>query len=324
MQAVASPEPVRVTVWATEVVQGAPRVAAPGPDRVTAGAAASALRAVNPLFGEESDSVAGTPHVHSHQDAQDAGVESGGKGEMDTVYVQCKHGWALISGEHDYTVQPVCSGEECRQEGANWLKSEGLVAAMSDMQRVVNPLCTVAVPEPARVTVRATDQGQKVEGSETVAHTEGLPGTREGPARQAQQLGGLVPLPACSTVQEKAVRQWYLQRACPVPLKGLPVKLTRLVGPVPLPACSTVQEKAVRQWYLQRACLVPLKGLPVKLTRLVGLVTLPACRTVQGANRVSTGVPTEWHWSSPSGTGTVAVPEPARAIVRDRDQRQQA
>ena len=94
------------------------------------------------------------------------------------------------------------------------------------------------------------------------------------------------------------MRQWYLQRACLVPLKGLPVKLSRLGGPVPLPACSTVQETAVRQWYLQRACPVPLKGLPVKLIRLAGPMTLSACKTVQGANKASTGVPTKWYWIS--------------------------
>ena len=92
MQAVASPEPARVTVWATEMVQGAPRAAAPEPDKVTAGVAASALRVVNPLFGQEDDSVAGTPHVHSQQDVQDARFEPGEEGEMDTAYVQCKHG----------------------------------------------------------------------------------------------------------------------------------------------------------------------------------------------------------------------------------------
>ena len=49
-QAVASPEPARVTVWATETAQGAPQAATPEPDKVTAGAAAPTLRVVNPLF----------------------------------------------------------------------------------------------------------------------------------------------------------------------------------------------------------------------------------------------------------------------------------
>ena len=161
VQAVASPKLARVTVWATGTVQDAPQEVAPEPDKVTAGAAVSALRVVNPLFGHKGDRVAGTPYVHSQQGVQDAGLEPMvAEEEMNTVYVQCKHGWALISGEHDDTIQPLCSREECKEGGGNWLRSEGLMAAMSGAQRVVNPLCTVAVLEPARVMVRATDQGR--------------------------------------------------------------------------------------------------------------------------------------------------------------------
>ena len=56
VQAVASPEPARVTVWATGTVQEAPQAAAPEPHKVTAGAAAATLRVVNPLFKGEEDS----------------------------------------------------------------------------------------------------------------------------------------------------------------------------------------------------------------------------------------------------------------------------
>ena len=51
VQAVASPEPARVTVWATGTVQEAPHVqaAAPEPHKVTAGAAAATPRVANPL-----------------------------------------------------------------------------------------------------------------------------------------------------------------------------------------------------------------------------------------------------------------------------------
>ena len=117
-QAVASPEPARVTVWATGMVQEAPQAAAPEPDRVTAGAAASTLRVANPLFGREEDSEA--------------------------VYFQCEHGWSLISGEPDDTLQPVCPSEKCKDEGENWLTSEGLIAVVDGAQRVVNPLCTIS------------------------------------------------------------------------------------------------------------------------------------------------------------------------------------
>ena len=63
-EAVASPEPARVTVWATETVQNAPQAAAPEPDKVMAGAAASVSRVVNPLFRHERDSTVCTSNVH--------------------------------------------------------------------------------------------------------------------------------------------------------------------------------------------------------------------------------------------------------------------
>ena len=63
-EAVASPEPARVTVWATEMVQDAPQAAASEPDKVMAGAAASVLRVVNTLFTHERDSMVCTSNVH--------------------------------------------------------------------------------------------------------------------------------------------------------------------------------------------------------------------------------------------------------------------
>ena len=60
---------------------------------------------------------------------------------------------------------------------------------MDGAQRVVNPLCTSAVLEPARATVGTESQAQQSEGSETVVPLKGLSGTPEGPARQAQQVG---------------------------------------------------------------------------------------------------------------------------------------
>ena len=61
--------------------------------------------------------------------------------------------------------------------------------AMDGAQRVVNPLCTSAVLEPARATVGTVSQAHTVEGSETVVPLKGLSGTPEGPARQTQQVG---------------------------------------------------------------------------------------------------------------------------------------
>ena len=55
-EAVASPEPARLTVWATETVHEAPQAAVPEPHKVAAGAAAATLRVVNPLFEGKEDS----------------------------------------------------------------------------------------------------------------------------------------------------------------------------------------------------------------------------------------------------------------------------
>ena len=69
----------------------------------------------------------------------------------------------------------VCRRQECKDGGKIWLQGEGLIAAMDGAQRVANPLCTMAVPEPARATVGAKTRGrrQQVEGSEAVAPCKG-------------------------------------------------------------------------------------------------------------------------------------------------------
>ena len=37
--------------------------------------------------------------------------------ETKSVYVECKRGWALISGERDDTQQPMCSRARCKEDG---------------------------------------------------------------------------------------------------------------------------------------------------------------------------------------------------------------
>ena len=155
---------------------------------------------------------------------------------------------------------------------------------MSDVQRVVNPLCTVAVPDPTRVMVRATDQGQKAEGSETVAPTEGLSGTHEGPARQTQQVGRARDPGSLQYSSSEGIE-------AVVPTEGLsgtpegPARQTHQVGRARDPA--SLQDSSRSQ-----------QGLH------------------WGANREA--------WEQPSPLGTVAVPEPARATVRATDQGHQA
>ena len=45
------------------------------------------------------------------------------------VHVECKHGFALISGIRDDTLQPACFKENCRKQGEIWLQSQGLMAS---------------------------------------------------------------------------------------------------------------------------------------------------------------------------------------------------
>ena len=262
MQAVASPEPARVTVWATGMVQEAPQAAAPEPDRVTAGAAVPTLRVVSPFFGHEEDSA--------------------------DVYFQCEHGWSLISGGPDDTLQPVCPSEECREEGENWLKIEGLIAVVSGAQRVVDPLCTMSVPEPARAMVRAKGQGDQVEGSDAVVPMKGRPGTSEGPAGQTQQVGGARD-PA--SLQHNSVEG----SEAAAPTEGL----------------SSTPEGPARQ------------------AQQVGGARDPARphASLQYSSRSHQGL----HWDNnreagvqPTPLRKVAVPEPARVMVRATRHKQQA
>lgn len=45
------------------------------------------------------------------------------------VHVECKHGFALISGIRDDTLQPACFEEKCKKQGERWLQSQGLMAS---------------------------------------------------------------------------------------------------------------------------------------------------------------------------------------------------
>ena len=47
--------------------------------------------------------------------------------EMVHVHVQCTHGFVLISGMRDATLQPACGLTKCMKEGKSWLRSQGLI-----------------------------------------------------------------------------------------------------------------------------------------------------------------------------------------------------
>ena len=52
----------------------------------------------------------------------------GSVGEEDVhVHVECKHGFALISGEHDASLRPACVEAGCKEEGESWLRSKGFL-----------------------------------------------------------------------------------------------------------------------------------------------------------------------------------------------------
>ena len=76
---------------------------------------------------------------------QDQDMESVCTGDTD-VHVQYKHGFVLISGLRDTSLQPVCYRKQCKMEGERWLRSAGLTHG----QRVgaINSVCTVLPPLP--------------------------------------------------------------------------------------------------------------------------------------------------------------------------------
>ena len=45
------------------------------------------------------------------------------------VHVECKHGFALISGICDATLQPACFEEKFKKQGDRWLQRQGLMAS---------------------------------------------------------------------------------------------------------------------------------------------------------------------------------------------------
>ena len=50
------------------------------------------------------------------------------QGDKDVhVHVECEHGFVLISGERDDTLQPACFKVKCKAEGERWLKSQRLL-----------------------------------------------------------------------------------------------------------------------------------------------------------------------------------------------------
>ena len=76
--------------------------------------------------GERRKGAQGAQHTQPRQEG-DTELEP----EEVHVHVECKHGFALISGTRDGTLQPACYKEKCREDGERWLKNEGLVAQSS-------------------------------------------------------------------------------------------------------------------------------------------------------------------------------------------------
>ena len=78
------------------------------------------------------------------------------------VHVECKHGFALVSGMRDDTLQPACHRDKCKEDGEKWLRSEGLLSEKS---------CTIA----------EEDKSEKAADGETDAPILGagraIPGT---------------------------------------------------------------------------------------------------------------------------------------------------
>ena len=67
------------------------------------------------------------------------------------MHVECKHGFVLISGEHDTSLRPACVEAGCKEEGERWLRDKGLlkpaVAISSSGGQRQEPLVSAA-PRP--------------------------------------------------------------------------------------------------------------------------------------------------------------------------------
>ena len=77
----------------------------------------SAIVAKVNLVGAQAKRLAHTAHTGKALD-----------GESVHVHVECRHGFVLISGERDETLQPVCYRKQCKEQGTSWL--EGHVQAV--------------------------------------------------------------------------------------------------------------------------------------------------------------------------------------------------
>ena len=71
-----------------------------------------------------------------HVQPQQEGNTEKGPSEVH-VHVECKHGFALVSGMRDDTLQPACYEEKCKEDGERWLRSEGLVGQLHEKPRTV-------------------------------------------------------------------------------------------------------------------------------------------------------------------------------------------
>ena len=89
------------------------------------------------------------------------------QGEEEThVHVQCEHGFVLISGIRDNTLQPVRSKVKCKAEGERWLRSQRLLPEPSTapfFEKVKGDIdvACARVPKMSQETVQQLDEQWK-------------------------------------------------------------------------------------------------------------------------------------------------------------------
>ena len=79
------------------------------------------------------------------------------------VHVQCEHGYVLISGIKDITLQPECSKVKCKAEGERWLRSQRLLPEPSTallFEKVKDDIdvACVGVPGMSQETLEQLDE----------------------------------------------------------------------------------------------------------------------------------------------------------------------
>ena len=93
------------------------------------------------------------------------------------VHVQCKHGFVLISGLRDDSLQPVCHRPKCKVEGERWLRSAGLTR--SQLVGAIDSACTGLPPLSGGMETHQTEEAVTAEVTATVSAKEQLQAERE-------------------------------------------------------------------------------------------------------------------------------------------------